>query len=179
MCFGEKVSMKKDTRKPNIHEGKTLIVNNHLIVSLLALLLLESAVLALEPDEILIIANENHSDSLSIAQYYCAKRGVPVDNILTLPLGTELSYTITRANYEKQLAEPIRERLLSLEFGGHIHCLLTTYGVPIKVGGRGPLEGKVDKLKKLRKLAEQEKNRSLQTALYGCGLGQEGRRHCL
>jgi len=123
--------------------------------------------LALEPDEILIIANANHSGSLSIAQYYCAKRGVPVDNILTLPLGTELSYTITRANYEKQLAEPIRERLLSLGSSGHINCLLTTYGVPIKVEGRGPLEGQEDKLNRLRGLAEQEKNELEKLKLKG------------
>jgi uncharacterized protein (TIGR03790 family) len=139
--------------------GEILIVNKHLIVSLLALLLLESAVSALEPDEILIIANGNHSESLAIAQYYCAKRGVPVDNILTLPLGTELSYTITRANYEKQLAEPIRERLLSLGSSGHINCLLTTYGVPIKVEGREQLKGQEAKLKELKELAEKEKNK--------------------
>ncbi|MHC4542999.1 MAG: TIGR03790 family protein [Planctomycetota bacterium] len=125
--------------------------------------------MALEPDEILIIANRNCSESLAIAQYYCAKRGVPEDNILTLPLGTELSYTITRTNYEKQLAEPIRERLLSLGSSGYINCLLTTYGVPIKVEGRGPLEGKADKLKQLRKLAEQEKNRTEQLNNNGPG----------
>ncbi len=161
MCFVEKVSMKKDTRKQNIPVGKTLIVNKHLItllLSLLALLLLDSAVLALEPGEILIIANGNRSESLAIAQYYCAKRGVPTENILTLRLGTKLNYTISRANYEKQMAEPIRERLLSPGSGGQIKCLLTTYGVPVKVGGRGPLEGQVDKLKQLRGLAEQEKH---------------------
>ena len=151
--------MKKDTLKPNIPVGKILIVNKHLIASLLALLLLGPAVLALEPDEILIIANGNRSESLAIAQYYCGRRGVPTDNILTLPLGTKLSYTITRANYEKQLAVPIRERLLSLGSMGHIKCLLTTYGVPIKVEGRGPLEGQESKLKQLRKSAEQEKTR--------------------
>jgi uncharacterized protein (TIGR03790 family) len=139
--------------------GKIPIVNKYLIASLPALLLLCSTLLALEPDEILIIANGNHSESLSIAQYYCAKRGVPTDNILTLPLGTKLSYTITRANYEKQMAEPIRGRLLSPGSGGQIKCLLTTYGVPIKVEGRGPSEGQVDKLKQLRGLAEQEKNK--------------------
>jgi uncharacterized protein (TIGR03790 family) len=144
-------------------------VHKHLIASLLTLLLLCSEVLALEPDEILIIANRNCSESLAIAQYYCAKRGVPEDNILTLPLGTELSYTITRTNYEKQLAEPIRERLLSLGSSGYINCLLTTYGVPIKVEGRGPLEGKADKLKQLRKLAEQEKNRTEQLNNNGPG----------
>ena len=144
-------------------------MNKYLIASLPALLLLCSALLALEPDEILIIANGNHSESLAIAQYYCAKRGVPEDNILALPLGGELSYTISRANYEKELAEPNRERLLSPGSGGQIKCLLTTYGVPIKVEGRGPLEGKADKLKQLRKLAEQEKNKIKQLNNIGTG----------
>jgi uncharacterized protein (TIGR03790 family) len=134
-------------------------VHKHLIASLLTLLLLCSAILALEPDEILIVANKNCSESLAIAQYYCARRGVPEDNILALPLGIKLSYTITRSNYEKQLAEPIRERLLSPGASGQIKCLLTTYGVPIKVEGRGPLERKADKLKQLQKLAKQEKNK--------------------
>ncbi|MHC4109621.1 MAG: TIGR03790 family protein [Planctomycetota bacterium] len=124
------------------------------------LILVCSAVgFALEPHETLVIANGDVAASVRIAQYYCAKRGVPVDNILPLHLGSKLSYTITRANYEKHLAEPIRERLLSLGFGGHIKCLLTTYGVPIKVGGRGSLESRENKLKQLKKLAEQEKNK--------------------
>ncbi len=123
------------------------------------MLLLCSIVTALEPDEILIIVNRDCSESLAIAQYYCTKRGVPEDNILALPLGAELSYTISRANYEAKLAEPIRERLFSLGSSVHINCLLTTYGVPVTVEGRGPLEGKEGKLKKLRKSVEQEKNR--------------------
>ena len=134
-------------------------MNKHLTTSLLTFLFLCSIVSALEPDEILIIANENCNESLSIAQYYCEKREVPVDNILTLPLGTESSYTITRANYEKQLAEPIRKMLFTPGVSKQIRCLLTTYGVPIKVGGRGLLEGKEDKLQQLRKLVEQEKTR--------------------
>ena len=62
-------------------------------------------------------------------------------------------------NYEKQLAEPIRKRLFTPGAGKQIRCLLTTYCVPIKVGGRGLLEGKEDKLQQLRKLVEQERNR--------------------
>lgn len=151
--------MRKDIRQPNIPAGKILIVNKHLIASLLTLFLSCSAVPALEPDEILIIANKNCIESLSIAKYYCAKRGVPKDNILALPLGAELSYTISRPNYETELAEPIRDRLLSPGSGGKINCFLTTYGVPIKVEGRGLLEGKVGKLQELRKLAEQEKEK--------------------
>ena len=114
---------------------------------------------ALEPSEILVIANSDIAVSVQLAQYYCAKRAVPAGNILTLPLGTSLDDTITRSDYEKQLAGPIRSRLASPEFAGKIRCLLTTYGVPIKVGKRGQLKGKKDELKQLKKLAEQEKNK--------------------
>jgi len=114
---------------------------------------------ALEPDEILVIANSDVPASVQIAQYYCAKRTVPVNNILALPLGTSLSDTITRNNYEKRLAEPTRKKLSSAEFADKIRCLLTTYGVPIKVRGRGPLKDQEGKLKQLRELAEQEKNK--------------------
>jgi uncharacterized protein (TIGR03790 family) len=118
-----------------------------------------ASVFALEPDEILVIANSDIGASVQIAQYYCAKRGVPTDNILALPLGAALNDTITRDDYEKQLAEPIRKKLSGYEFAAEIKCLLTTYGVPIKVGKRGPLKDQQDKLTQLEKLAEQEKNK--------------------
>ncbi len=135
---------------------------------------------ALEPDEVLVIANSDVAASVRTAQYYCAKRGVPVGNILALPLGTGLSDTIDRDDYEKRLAEPIRQRLSSAEFSGKmgpqrrkrafgnpIRCLLTTYGVPIKVGERGPLKDQEGKLKQLRELAEQEKNKIEQSEQKG------------
>ena len=75
---------------------------------------------ALEPDEILVIANSDIAESVQIAQYYCAKRGVPISNALALPLGTSLSDTIARDRYEKQLAGPIRKKLFSREFAGKI-----------------------------------------------------------
>jgi uncharacterized protein (TIGR03790 family) len=118
-----------------------------------------ASVFALEPDEILVIANSNIGASVRLAQYYCTKRGVPAGNILALPLGADLNDTITRDDYEKQLAEPIRKELSSREFAAEIKCLLTTYGVPIKVGRRGPLKDQEVKLRQLEKLAEQEKNK--------------------
>jgi len=136
--------------------------------------------LALEPDEILVIANSDVAASMQIAQYYCAKRGVPVDNLLVLHLGVSLSDTITREDYEKKLVEPIRKKLAGFEsagqigpqtqkraFGKPIRCLLTTYGVPIKVGRRRPLMGHEDKLRGLQKLAEEERSKIEQ-------LGQSG-----
>ncbi len=113
---------------------------------------------ALEPDEILVIANGDNAASVRIARYYCSKRNVPEDNILTLFLGMKLNDTITRNDYESFIAEPIRKELFTKKQPGKIRCLLTTYGVPYKVEGRGPLKGFDDRLKELKELAEQEKN---------------------
>lgn len=121
--------------------------------------LIPSAGYALQPDQILVIANGDIQASGQIAEYYCTKRGVPESNIFTLSLGENLGDTITRDDYEKQLAGPIRRKLYSPEFAGKIRCLLTTYGVPVRVGTRGPLKDKQDEIRRLKKLLEQEKNK--------------------
>lgn len=116
-------------------------------------------VFALEPGEILIVANKDIPASMQIAKYYCQKRKVPEDNIFAVSLGRNLNDTMSRDGYEKLLAEPVRKKLSSLEFVADIKCLLTTYGVPFRVARRGPLKGREDKLKQLEKLAEQKKNK--------------------
>jgi len=124
---------------------------------ILLTLLYGGRLFALEPDEILVIANKDIEKSVGLARYYCAQRGVPDKNILALPLGADLKNNISRNNYEKQLVEPIRRKFFSDRLVGKIKCLLTIYGVPIKVGGRGVLEDQKDKLNELNRLAEQEK----------------------
>ena len=119
---------------------------------------------ALEPDEILVIANKDVAASGRIARYYCEKRAVPDENILSLSLGKSLNYTISRDNYEKRLAMPIRKELSTRQLPGKagqkpIRCLLTTYGVPIKVGRRRTSTGLEGRLKELRELVKQEKER--------------------
>jgi len=51
---------------------------------------------ALEPEEILIIANQDSAESGRIARYYCRMRGVPAKNIIALPLEANLNDTISR-----------------------------------------------------------------------------------
>ncbi len=114
---------------------------------------------ALQPSEILVIANSENAVSTRLARYYCQKRNVPKENILALALGANLNDTITRTDYEKYIAEPIRKEIFTNKQPGKIRCLLMTYGVPYKVEGRGPLKGQADKLKKLEELAELEKNK--------------------
>jgi uncharacterized protein (TIGR03790 family) len=128
------------------------------IAAAISLLLLYSGrVVALEPDEILIIANQDITESIQLAQYYCTERGVPDKNILALSLGANLKDTISRSDYDSQLVEPIRKKFFNEQLIGKIKCLLTIYGVPIKVGARGVLKDQEGKLKELNKMAEQEK----------------------
>jgi uncharacterized protein (TIGR03790 family) len=120
---------------------------------------------ALEPNQILIIANCDSSNSVRIAEYYCDKRSVPKDNILPLHLGAELTEEISREDYENKLVAPIRRKIHGPEFFGKIRCLLTTYGVPIKVGGRGLLKGQEETLRQLQKSARQERDKLEQLQL--------------
>jgi uncharacterized protein (TIGR03790 family) len=114
---------------------------------------------ALQPNQILVIANSDIQASMQIAQYYCTKRAVPEENILALPLGASLSDRISRADYDEKIAQPIRQKLSTDEFAGKVRCLLTVYGVPIKVGRRPPLKDQQGTLEQLEKLADQLKNK--------------------
>jgi hypothetical protein len=55
-----------------------------LSVFLVALFVLVYPAMALEPSEILVIANKNASESLGLARYYMEQRKIPKKNLLTL-----------------------------------------------------------------------------------------------
>lgn len=111
---------------------------------------------ALEPNEILLIANTDQAASMKLARYYCEKRGVPSGNIIPVSLGTQLRDSIGRGDYEKRLAGPIRRTFATRDDLGHIECLVTTYGVPFKVGRRDPLSGFDAQLKQLRQSLQEQ-----------------------
>ncbi|MCP4256625.1 MAG: TIGR03790 family protein [Planctomycetes bacterium] len=127
------------------------------IITLMMLMCCRSG-FALEPDEILVIANRQIPDSQRIAEYYCEKRNIPKNNIIYLALGNKLLEKISRDEYEHSLALPIR-RKLQQRLPCEIRCLVTIYGIPIKVGPQGTLPGMEGKLKGLKGLLSKEKQR--------------------
>jgi len=131
--------------------GRTVII-------ILVMLMCCGTGYALEPDEILVIANRQISTSKQIAEYYCKKRNIPDKNIIYLALGHNPPERISRDEYEKSLALPIRKRL-QRRFPGEIRCLVTTYGIPVKVGPQGPMPGKGRKINELKRLLSKEKQR--------------------
>jgi uncharacterized protein (TIGR03790 family) len=122
---------------------------------------------ALEPNEILVVANSDHAASIRLARYYCERRGVPAGNVIPVSLGTPLRDTIGRGDYDRRLAGPIRRTFLTRKDLDGIKCLVTTYGVPFRVGPREPLPGYDARLKQLRQLLEQEKAAAAELARKG------------
>jgi uncharacterized protein (TIGR03790 family) len=122
-----------------------------------------SASSALEPKDVWLVVNKNVPESRQVADHYIAKRGVPKDHIveLDLPKGEDIS----RADYDTKLAEPLREAFKDSK--EHVKVLVTTYGVPLRVGQQQMNDDEKKAHEKLKpelaearkKLAELEKNK--------------------
>lgn len=114
--------------------------------------------LALEPNEILVIVNTDHAASLRLARYYCQQRGIPANHVVPVSLGTPLRDTVGRDDYEKRLAGPVRRLFTTRKDLDHIKCLVTTYGVPFRVGRREPISGLDAQTRQLRQRLQEEKD---------------------
>ena len=92
------------------HNNKGLVLSNRLIylgriVCLFAVIWFLHAPFnscsALEPDEILVIANRNAARSVGLAKYYMKKRKIPEENLIKLWVTD--NETCSRVDYEKKV----------------------------------------------------------------------------
>jgi len=86
---------------------------------------------ALQPNQILVVVNGNVAGGLRIARYYMEKRAIPESNLLTLRLTDKEN--CSREEYNQRVTKPVREYLKENEFRHRIRCLVTTYGMPLRV----------------------------------------------
>ena len=93
---------------------------------------------ALEPNEILVLANRNAARSVGLAKYYMEKRAIPEKNLLQLWV-TDKEWC-AREDYEKRVAAPVREHLKEKDTKREIRCILVLYGLPLKVAPPGMTE---------------------------------------
>jgi len=127
---------------------------------------------ALEPGEILVVANKDLAASVRLAKYYCRQRSVPAENIVYVSLGTRLEEKISRSDYEEWLAGPVRKELMR-RLPGQIRCLLLTYGIPLKVGPRGRIIAMDHRLEELKQQIAREKARVDELQQTGQSIGPE------
>jgi uncharacterized protein (TIGR03790 family) len=104
-----------------------------LIISLISILFFCGPVvcLALSPDEVVVVANKNAANSVPLAEYYIKKRRIPQKNLLILR--TSDREVCSRAQYDKEIALPVRRFLQGKHPSSPIRCLVTVYGVPLRI----------------------------------------------
>lgn len=103
-----------------------------------SLLIPPATVRALEPVEVAVIANRRDRDSLELARYYLHKRRIPLEHLIELDTSPEEQ--ISRALYEREIRQPVREALARIDPKGRIRCLVVIYGVPLAIRSLPPGE---------------------------------------
>jgi uncharacterized protein (TIGR03790 family) len=103
---------------------------------------------ALTADQILLITNQNEPQSLKLAEFYAAKRGVPEGHVLQLDLpGTD---EMAADQYDRQVVPAVRAFLRENHLDRKITCIVTFYGVPLRIAGRKNTPEEVEELAQLK-----------------------------
>lgn len=107
---------------------------------LLVILTCSSPVLALEADQIVLIVNASVPASRKLAEFYAGQRHIAADRIveLTLPSSNPSSPVddISPGDFDEKVVPVIRNFLKSEGLDGKVTCLVTFWGIPLRVGRR-------------------------------------------
>ena len=96
---------------------------------------------ALEPSEVLVVANANAAKSRGLALYYLKKRQIPEKNLVLLFMTDQ--ETCTRAAYAKKAMPPIRR---FLDQNPQIRAIVTVFGIPLRIASPGKTPAEAAKL---------------------------------
>jgi uncharacterized protein (TIGR03790 family) len=131
-----------------------------------------AAALALAPQDLVVVFNENLPESREVAAHYARHRQVPEAQLLGVAVTT--AERMSREEFDRQLAPPVRREVERLKRQGRRPAILLVYGIPLAVNAPGTPEYDrtfqdlaarqladcrrlvLDLLFKLRLLAEQE-----------------------
>ncbi|WP_309384945.1 TIGR03790 family protein [Cerasicoccus frondis] len=80
------------------------------LLTLIASLLLSLTLTAVEPQQVVVVANSDDPDSLAIAEYYMAKRKIPEQNLIKI--ATSKAERLTGQEFVDQIFNPLREELV-------------------------------------------------------------------
>ena len=101
-----------------------------------------SQAFALDPNEVLVIANLNAAKSKGLAAYYMEKRQIPEKNLVSLFMTNR--ETCSREDYTKKAVPPIRR---FLDQNKHIRVIVTMFGVPLRISSPGKTLAEKTKIK--------------------------------
>ena len=118
-----------------------------LILLLLCQILYAVPGFCLQPEEVLVVANQKMAGSVTLAHYYMKKRKIPKVNFL--PLALTINETMSRKEYDLVLKDNVLAQIKRFQPEKRIVAIVLIYGVPLKVAAPIPesLQAKViDKL---------------------------------
>lgn len=98
--------------------------------------LAESARGALAPDEIAVVAAAGDRESTGLAAYYCRQRGVPADHVIEVEVPK--TETLERETWRGAVRPEIKKWLDENDPDRKIRCLVTTWGIPLKITAGEP-----------------------------------------
>ncbi len=150
------------------------MLRNHKILFLYFLLLIvilrPALCLALEPHEVLVIANTNAAKSVGLARYYMKQRNIPAENLVQLWITDK--ETCSREDYEKKAVPRIRNFLSSHP---NIRALVTMYGVPLRIQAPANTPAENQRIngleRRVRKASDPEEKKKVLAALKRCKQG--------
>src|SRR5579871_6111906 len=105
---------------------------------LLAGFLLSAALHGQGPANVLVVVNDASPLSREIAEYYARRRAIPEKNVCRIRTSTD--ETISRPDYNKEIAGPIAKCLRANNLTETILYIVTTLGTPLhiaRISGEG------------------------------------------
>ncbi len=117
------------------------------VIGLASLILLTACAAERHP-EVLVVVNDASPISVAIGERYAATRGVPAENVvaLTIPmldptLPDDSHETMLREDFDEKVRKPLEAILVERGLVDTIEIIVTTKGVPLRVGGTsGPMK---------------------------------------
>ena len=95
---------------------------------------------ALQPDEIALVVNARVPEGRKLAEFYASQRHIPDDRIIELDLdppdATGPAEEIPFNDYNRRILQPVRSFLLQHHLEGKVNCLVTFWGMPLRIGRR-------------------------------------------
>lgn len=95
---------------------------------------------ALSPDEIALVVNARVPDGRALAELYARERHIPDGRIIEVDLDPDSPLSPAEEmlfdDYEPKVAAPIRAFLQRNRLKDQVKCLVTFWGMPLRIGGR-------------------------------------------
>jgi uncharacterized protein (TIGR03790 family) len=110
--------------------------------------------LALQPDELLLLANKNHEDSVALAKFYADARHVPEGRILAVDFGSRDPEQITFDEYETAVVPAVRAFLRGRGLQDKVKCVVTFYGAPLRISGKKTTDAERAEIASIRQQLE-------------------------